>query len=314
MSKPTFWDDLHLFMKKIDFNNTKVSLKFARVFLCGGAITHDPNIPPKYVRDYILRQSNDDKTIVLAEEIFNQQFDDGVYDSLLSLETAISSFCSSILIVLESPGAIAELGSFCVINETKNKLYVLIHQNHNNQNSYIKNGPLKHINNTRVWSYDWSEYSDEDPSRLSNSIDRLWAAMDEDLKELYSVDSSPKDFNINEYLHTALIVSWITQVTFPQTFQKIYDSIKAAFPNITKEYLRLSLRLGEHFKIIRKIEIKNAYYVGLVELDNLSMESLPGKYLDLDSISVLASNYLSEVKESDRKLYAAYERWKGDEI
>lgn len=310
MTQISFWEDIRLFVSKIDLNSSHVAIKFSRIFLCGGLITPQ-DLPPKYFRDYILRKKIDNKdSIVLAEEIFNQQFEDGAYSSLLSLETAISSFCSSILIVLESPGAIAELGSFCVIDETKDKLYVIIHQEHNNQNSYIKNGPLKHIEQSRLWSYRWDYYSDSEQGMLSNSLDNIWLALEEEIDVLFTPTVEIKSFNGNEFLHLVVLVSWYTQITFPQSFNKIFENIRVIIPNLKKGNLKLALRLGEIFNIIKKIEVRNEYYIGLIDLDNIDVIALSNQHLDVEKIQFLSEQYLQSIEDSDRKLFAANKIWK----
>ncbi len=63
----------------------------------------------------------------------------------LDLQTIESEFAKKVdltILMLESPGAIAELGSFCMIPEIRSRLYVLVPDRFHGHESYIARGPL----------------------------------------------------------------------------------------------------------------------------------------------------------------------------
>lgn len=89
-----------------------------KIFMCGGPVVTDKSETENYLsfRDYVYRNLQDSNPtlflqIVLAEKI-NQWFGEHHYSDLLALETDLAGLVSAIPIFIESPGSIAELGSF----------------------------------------------------------------------------------------------------------------------------------------------------------------------------------------------------------
>lgn len=88
----------------------------------------------KHLQDYLF---------LLAED-FYRSFGDSPVD-LLTLEDELASYTDCVLIILESPGAIAELGAFSLKSELVKKILAINERAFMNEDSFINKGPLAKI-------------------------------------------------------------------------------------------------------------------------------------------------------------------------
>ncbi len=116
------------------------------VFLCGGAI--NPGLAkPEVLRDAFLRAakvSAPSYKIILAEDAKPLVSDAG-YDNLFRFESDIAQVVGQILLFVESPGSLAELGAFAALETVSPRLLVVLDEYHYNQSSFVKQGPLRYL-------------------------------------------------------------------------------------------------------------------------------------------------------------------------
>lgn len=112
------------------------------MFLCGGASEDSA----RYIlKDYFGSRSDLNFQILLAEDFFtvvpNEEYTD-----LLTLENYLADYSDCILIILESPGAIAELGAFSNGKDKfLEKILILNKNRYLGENSFINKGPVEKI-------------------------------------------------------------------------------------------------------------------------------------------------------------------------
>lgn len=108
---------------------------------------------PKSQRDafywWVLDNRNDIKEVLLFPENYNDWSDFATYSDLLKFETDLGYLTSAVLIFLESPGAIAELGAFSQIDSLSQRLIVVVTQDHHPKKSFISLGPIRSIHDTQ---------------------------------------------------------------------------------------------------------------------------------------------------------------------
>lgn len=98
--------------------------------------------------------------IVLAES-YQDWAAHGTVRSLIDFELAIADMASAIVLILEAPGAYAELGSFSVLDQLAEKLILIVNEKMIAGDSYISLGPIKYLEETDriVKRFSWdSEY------------------------------------------------------------------------------------------------------------------------------------------------------------
>ncbi|MCL5037341.1 MAG: retron St85 family effector protein [Chloroflexi bacterium] len=85
--------------------------------------------------------------IYYPENLFEELLSKGTMYDLLSLENLLADSVHAVLIVLESPGAIAELGAFANHKKLNNRLIVVVDEKHKKDKSFIMLGPVRHLKN-----------------------------------------------------------------------------------------------------------------------------------------------------------------------
>lgn len=119
-----------------------IELSNIDIFLCGGA-SGRTNISK---RDQLREQLEKNKKISIfyPEDMFMEFLNRKKYD-LLTLESFLADNSDLILIVCESPGSFAELGAFVNNESTLNKVVVLIQKKYKKAKSFIRQGPVQHV-------------------------------------------------------------------------------------------------------------------------------------------------------------------------
>lgn len=132
---------------QIRLEQSKVKPYQGIVFLCGGVIDVT-STKPTSIRDALCRElaKVDDqwRRIKLAED-YKDWAHDSVYSDLVTFERHLAELSSLIVLILESPGSIAELGLFSAIAEFREKLLVFIDSEHYKAPSFIRLGPIDYL-------------------------------------------------------------------------------------------------------------------------------------------------------------------------
>lgn len=136
-----------ILVEKIDLSASRLKPYRGFIFLCGGP-TDIRSPTPISIRDAIYRELATDDEIdrrIRIAEHYKDWSHDGIYRDLVSFERHLAELSSVIVLVLESPGSIAELGLFSVIDEFKKKLLIFVETDHYRSASFIKLGPIDYL-------------------------------------------------------------------------------------------------------------------------------------------------------------------------
>jgi len=135
------------------------------VLLCGGKVKNkerpdDPDPPIGSLR-HAITHALPDFEIFRPEEITDWHAD-GLFKNLMNFEQELAAICSLVVIILESAGAIAELGAFSQLPELSEKLIAIKSRDFEtgkNLISFINLGILRFLQEYRpsaVRNYPWS--------------------------------------------------------------------------------------------------------------------------------------------------------------
>ncbi len=134
---------------------------------------------------------------------------ESIYRDLISFERHLAELSSVIVLVLESPGAIAELGLFSAIDEFKSKLLIIIETDHYTSPSFIKLGPidfLEKIHNNFAECHRWTAEVDRkmvfDPKAAQELQPDLAGAVLDRIKK----PTSERLYKSDGWLDTALLI------------------------------------------------------------------------------------------------------------
>lgn len=123
------------------------------VFLCGGIIpTTTAVVTLRHAFSQILAATPPTYKVILAETADPLTTDAG-YRDLLDFEADIAGAVGIILLFAESAGSLAELGAFSALEEVAPSLLVVTDDYYYNEKSFIRRGPLKHLEAT--FSDEW---------------------------------------------------------------------------------------------------------------------------------------------------------------
>lgn len=214
--------------EKLDYTHFKVNFSKQHIFVCGGVVDISSAIPPSF-RDRFVQHAakkNDEiyNAIVLAES-FKDYFKENVYTDLLTFEDEIANLASLVLIFLESPGSLVELGMFCSREDFYKKLLIVAPQEETEaEESFIYLGPLEHIKRreeSSVAIYPWPQI---DNIRYEEDyLDDLLHNVHEKLRS----SSKTSMFKKENSGHNALLVYEIIRLSYPILIGEIEFSLEA---------------------------------------------------------------------------------------
>ena len=194
--------------------------------MCGGLVDATSPIAPSFRHRFLDFVDITDHQLqglsILAEE-FRDYFKDGNYSNLLKFEEDIASTCSVVLIFLESPGSLVELGMFCNHPEYYKKLLIVATEEHTeNGDSFIYLGPLEFIrskDDNSVAIYPWP--SEEKKEYHETHLEDLADVVTEKISDLHSEEK----FDSNNHGHIAFLICEIIRVCFPIAKGEIAEAL-----------------------------------------------------------------------------------------
>ena len=213
---------LCLLAKHTDISRLRVQQFSGVIFLCGGA-TNCNGADPTSARDFFLRRIKEKKPelferIFLAEEINNwadHMVQERYTPDLLTLESHVSGLVSAVSLIVESPGSIAELGSFCLLAGVPERLMVVVRDEWMQEPSFISLGPIARLRDSRqedtspVYVYPWRVQWDCDSETLLPNLDDLSNHADQfidDLEEFEQKLPKSQKFDPDNEGHLSLLI------------------------------------------------------------------------------------------------------------
>jgi hypothetical protein len=123
------------------------------VFVCGGKIPSPTETALASIRHFAIEKSSlsgdmlANCRVIVAEQA-TELLRDGSFSDLLEFEEHLAALAACVLLFVESPGSIAELGSFAVMQHLRTKVLVVCEQVHaTDENSFIVLGPVSSLRN-----------------------------------------------------------------------------------------------------------------------------------------------------------------------
>ena len=240
------------------------------IFICGGSTDKTLHPPPNTFRFHYMNYCDDHQPeffpyLILAER-FIDYLSGSKYTDLLTFEDEIAQISSLIVIFLESPGSLVELGLFCNAPNINKKLLVVAPFNHVKGNSsFISLGPLTYLKNNMgagsVLTYKFPEELGYDASNLQilheDIVDRLGNILDK--KEKFKIDNSG---------HVSFLIHDIIQVTQPVKLHEIIAALNAVGINKEESSIRRYLYLLECSYLIKTINLYDSDYYYSINNDN----------------------------------------------
>lgn len=230
---------------RVEFSNTPI------VLLCGGKVeikdkAEDPDPPVKSLR-HAISHCHAGFDVFRPEEITSWQ-SDGIFKNLMSFELELASICSLVVIVLESEGALVELGAFSQLPELSKKIIAVCPEKYRDATSFVNLGILRFISEAQpenVKSYPWDPKYPLDISQ--EVIEDSVSDIHDELKKL------PKSqvFKVNQNSHTIVLICELLKIFSALKETEILEYLRTCQISITSDELKGKLFLLKKFRLIQ---------------------------------------------------------------
>ena len=266
----------------VDLTKTRIVKFPSFIFLCGGRVSD--NNQNKYLscRDLFYSYINQNgcsfsKNVVLAETIF-EYFDHSDYQDLLHFESDLAELSSLTVIFSESPGSIAELGSFAVLNTIQERLLVVMHQDDTHQESFIWRGPVSFLKNLAksngnedpISIYNWQKKKDDN---CHTTIEDFSDAIDlsETIESIISKRPKTVGFNKKQLGHIMLLIISALKIVHLATLEEIIYLLKGYGINADQKRVKQHLSLLKSLSLIVLKPYRNyEFYLAAPQSDWIS--------------------------------------------
>jgi hypothetical protein len=238
----------------LDSSSLRISFGSHKLFICGGEINAGATIPPSF-RDRFVDYTEKNyvqinRSLVLAEN-FKDYFKDNAYPDLLVFEDEIANISSLVILFLESPGSLVELGMFCTKPDFYKKLVIIAPQSEiQAEDSFIYLGPLENIRRKQpnsVFVYPWPSATEAeyDTNHLYDLSETIKEKLD-DISKSYKFDSKNSG-------HIAFLVCEIISICFPI----LISEIELAFLTLNIEVT--TSEVNRHIYLLEKLKLISFY-------------------------------------------------------
>ncbi|MAS24814.1 MAG: hypothetical protein CMI08_13265 [Oceanospirillaceae bacterium] len=247
----------------VDESQLKVS--YSRkpfILLCGGPAPeklhlHDKEPETESLRHAVNKQAlseiNTSFHLFRPEEI-PEWATDAIFKNLMDFERELAAVCSRVLIILESAGAIAELGAFSQLVELNKKLIVIRNEFHGEENSFIDLGILRYIRadhgQNKIKNYLWTPKSEESELKVD---DQLASDILHDLKEEVEGLKKSSKFKKTYDTHIAALICELTEIFTLIRETEIRALLNSLNIPVEPDMLKRKLYILKNFSLIDNV-------------------------------------------------------------
>jgi hypothetical protein len=305
------------FLSAIDLPKSRIVNHPRYIFLCGGPVpSNTPTAAPPSLRYSLIQRIAShhpglSTNIVLAETLFDKvdPFKNDDYRDLLTFERYIASFCSAIVIILESPGAIAEFGSFVLLEDVVDKLYAVIDSSHYTCCSFIRKGPIEYLQQRQekqVISHNWLTAKGIRPSVPKF---RLFAPdLIDELADIHRSDQSSHKVDLSLRAHHMLLLASLLRVAQPLRLGEIEQCMHAISQAINRQEVRRYLSMLQILGLVQKHRHGHIdYYANIKNLDFVEWRFQPDE--PRNQIVRWIIDFRTFFTKTDKKRMTALRNW-----
>jgi len=276
------------------------------IFLCGGSVDVT-NPRPVSIRDALCRGIAEDAALGprmrLAEDYKDWSFD-GHYKDLSTFEDHLAQLSSVIVLALESGGSLAELGLFSALPSFQKKLVVFISTHHYEQQSFIRLGPVKFLEDTvrnQAECFPWVRVHLNREEYDIAEITRLQPELVDALKERIPSSNPPEKFDRNIWRHKALLICELIWLMSALTISEIHEFCRLLGIDIDLREVKQILFILEKVDFINVVpRSTQRFYLCRNDKSFINW----GKNSDLDARR-LQSDVISYYEHEDKRRFRA---------
>lgn len=285
--RPALLSQVNFLASRIEFSAAPI------VLLCGGLVAEkeraddeDPSI--QSLRHAIVKHETSYE-VFRPEEITSWQAD-GIFKNLMDFEADLASICSLVVIILESPGSIAELGAFSQLRDLSKKIIAVKSSHFNDHNSFINLGILRHISKDHesgVKSFPWDI---SDPSTITSDIVEDLAS---DIQEELDKQQKTQVLKIDNNSHVMVVICELISLFVALKESEILGFLDNIGIKIKSDELKRKLFLLEKFRLIKRSVYSDAtfYMSDSSDYHKIRLVAMPGENVDALRVPIECNDY-----------------------
>ena len=250
----------------IDFTQTEIVRPKNLLFLCGGKENPAAALLPS-MRETLLRRLPNrsifgQSQILLAERAI-EALPSTTFENLLDLEECIAAIVDAIVLIVESPGSICELGAFAKTPEISRKLLVIIQNDYANAQSFITLGALGYLKsldpNYEIMPYHWTDIAAEGVL----VSDYILNAMITDISEALSKVPRNEKFNSQERGHLIYLALAFCHLLRGARLGELKQCFEFSSISIAEKEIKKGLETLQICGLLKKVSVgpKRVHYV-----------------------------------------------------
>lgn len=278
------FEALTAFNGRLDRPALRVRRPKHTVFLCGGLIASpEGGRAALSVRDYLVRLRQIERrlsaTIVLAETA-QQLYRDTGYPDLITFEEDVARVSSIVLVISESAGSLAELGAFASEPVIKPALRILLSEEHERAESFVRFGPVKRIeqvNRAHIGVFPWRTHRGNG-CVVKSSIAPHYREMVRFINR--QISDIPDTYTYHAVPEKTLFfdIVWILSLLEAVPPAQLYDAIRIIYPDAIDSEIRNKLYVLKTIGWINSFSYSNQdYYYLPVNSDPYDYAFLEGQ-------------------------------------
>lgn len=294
-------DPRETFLARINFKDTRIRAFAGYLFLCGGkhdAGEYNPLLSARHLIFHTLHAgsySDLAPRLRVAEDI-QDWFRDGMYSDLVTFEEHLAGLSSVILLIVESPGSIAELGAFAVTSAINKRLVVVVDEHYFEEESFIRLGPinrLEHETSRKVLVHDWHQVDilgrrSADYEKLIPDISQI---IDE-VRDLLRAQEGEQVFRQSEPGHSMILICELCDLFGALSHQEIAKYLHMADSSVTPSCINQYIFLLEKCGILKvKPKGQGRYYFAPNWRPHVTFSFLDSQRIDRDRLRVDVVDY-----------------------
>ena len=297
--KMELFKDNHPFwqFREAELEGSRVSRESPSIFVCGGLVDIR-TIETNSVREHFFASMGrmgcpDLHDYCITAETFKDYHENGKYRDLSEFESDLAHFASLLIIFLESPGAIVELGLFCNVPGLREKLLVFVNETHYESDSFIKLGPLTSLtqsNDKSVLVYPWELTN---PGAMSEDVLQFVFS---DINEAISEIPKSELFSKTNPGHLAFLIYECIRLFRALRLNEIQKLLSLHEIQLNDRRLKNLIYLLTIAQLVERKTIgRDTFYLALRDERKINfLSKIRGKSFDFEGIRIEASVYYTE--------------------
>lgn len=303
------------FARLIDLMTSRVLLAPHITFICGGkvdiTVTSNHSIRNMFM-NLSAAMSDKSEGFTLAENFKDWQ---SGYSNLADFENDIAALASVIVVILESPGALAELGLFFANPELRKKMVVVVHRDYHLSESFIKFGLLNPLETERetsvlVYQIDHEKIEDVSKDEVRDIIDEVF--------EINDKIEKTSAFKSGDQGHIIFLIFQIVNLFTILTLSEIEEYLDEMCIYIKRNRLSSCLYILKKFHLIEEEKRSSqVFYFTRSNVSNrveisfkkdITNPNAPRRY-DTRAVKLEVLAYYEEMKRDNRSFAQRLKLW-----